>query len=825
VSLLRRAAILASASSSLLVSQTAGAEPGVPSGAAMVRVLGDGATAIFAPSTGRIGALVRIPEGTTASSLGVDELVPGVGRLRTDPRGIAAFAAAHPGVDLEVSPPLHMLLDKAGVFTNAALARLVDAVDGTGVLVGVADVGLDVTHPDFLDASGKSRVAWLLDLSLPPRGFHPELEQKFGLKDANGNVVAGAVFTGSDIDTLRAAQDKSLPQDEVGHGTHVSSIACGNGGLNPHTSYIGMAPNAQIVFARVAGAGGGDAIEDDAALDGVAFLFDRADAMHLPIAVNFSLGKDFGPHDGSTMWEQSLASFVGPDHPGHAFVVAAGNSGDIVGSAVHQNVYVSDGTRMRVPVLTDGAQAGGVQIWVSMRAGASLAVGLEAPNGEWIAPVPNGSETGYNQSGVNAGVINGDSASQSPIPQGSHGAVVIWNGTWPSGTYYVTLEGSGTADLFLQSSGDASLPGLTNVGFAGGVREGTVDLPATHPSIIAVGCTVSKPSWTSEAGGTVRFVVPELDPAGGLPDPQGKLRSLVNGEVCYFSGAGPTLTGVPKPEISAPGAVVAAAMSQQATPGTLGSIFTNPECPPPKQGGAPDPHCMQVDSTHAVNAGTSMSSPMVAGAVALLFQRDPTLTQDKIAMLLQAGAHPFRSPVPFEDQGGPGELDVLGSLDALAQSNGTTTLLPSAGTSWMTLSADYAAADGSTPLTAIVELRTADGQHRADVFDSSRLALYVEIDGQVIGAPALTRHGPGVWYGAITIEPGHGGSAMTVGATFDGAEIVQPRTVPIATDVWTARYPPSVGGGCATAPGATGDALWVGALLPLVARRWRRRSR
>ena len=62
-----------------------------------------------------------------------------------------------------------------------------------------------------------------------------------------------------------------------------------------------------------------------------------------------------------------------------------------------------------------------------------------------------------------------------------------------------------------------------------------------------------------------------------------------------------------------------------------------------------------------------MSAPMVAGTIALLFQKDPTLTQDKIVGLLQAGAHDFRGPHPFDDQSGPGELDVLGTLDALEQ--------------------------------------------------------------------------------------------------------------------------------------------------------------
>src|SRR6202044_677359 len=99
-----------------------------------------------------------------------------------------------------------------------------------------------------------------------------------------------------------------LPGDEVGHGTHVTSIAAGNGGLPPRaTPYVGVAPEAQIVFARVT-TDSTNSIDNASLVLGVQFLFDRADFMQQPIAVNLSLGSDFGPHDGTMSWEQVLAS-------------------------------------------------------------------------------------------------------------------------------------------------------------------------------------------------------------------------------------------------------------------------------------------------------------------------------------------------------------------------------------------------------------------------------------------------------------------------------------------------------------------------------------
>ncbi|HVH45230.1 MAG TPA: S8 family serine peptidase, partial [Labilithrix sp.] len=369
-------------------------------------------------------------------------------------------------------------------------------------------------------------------------------------------------------------------------------------------------------------------------------------------------------------------------------------------------------------------------------------------------------------------------------------------------------------------------------------REGTINLPATHPSIIGVGCTVNRARWSSIAGADVALKVPILDREGGLPiaraiTPQAASpthRDLVDGEVCWFSSAGPTAAGVPKPEISAPGALVVSALSRNAKPGSRGSVFTTPTCPVTKTGTI-DKRCLQIDDTHGIAIGTSMSSPVVAGVVALLLQEDPTLTQDKVLALLQAGAHRFREPAPFEDQAGPGEVDALASLDALDQMKNPALHLPALEQSWVTLSSDYVAADGSTPMTAIIELRTADGSHRGDFFDAPRLQPVLLVDGKVVNPPPqMIRRGPGVWFFVWEPPPGLGGSHATFGATFDGAPIVTPRTVPIAPDRWSAVYPSTgKGSSCASAPAGTssgaGDGLATaaGLVAVLVCSRLRRR--
>jgi len=334
-----------------------------PNGAELVRLLGPRAIDAFSvrgSASRGLHAQVVLPGQVRASDVGLSEIAPGFARFTGSAASLVAFADAHPDLRVEVAPPLHTLLnDVAGfVFANEAIAQ---GMDGSGSLVGVADTGLDVTHPDFLDAQGHTRVAWLLDLSVPPRGVHPELEQQFGVPSSTGGVLAGAVWSGADIDAaIAAGQTSTLPHDEVGHGTLVTSCATGNG-LSGKSAYRGMAPGATIVFARITGSGT-DAIDTDDMLRGVGFLFDRATALGMPVVVNLSLGSDFGPHDGSMAWEQALAAFVGPDHPGRALVAAAGNSGSISsfdGPLVHQSVHVNAGTTMRVPTIPALAASNG----------------------------------------------------------------------------------------------------------------------------------------------------------------------------------------------------------------------------------------------------------------------------------------------------------------------------------------------------------------------------------------------------------------------------------------------------------------------------------
>jgi hypothetical protein len=120
-------------------------------------------------------------------------------------------------------------------------------------------------------------------------------------------------------------------------------------------------------------------------------------------------------------------------------------------------------------------------------------------------------------------------------------------------------------------------------------------------------------------------------------------------------------------------------------------------------------------------------------------------------------------------------------------------------------------------------------------FDESRFKVYARVQG--IPSPvsiAMSRSSTGIQIAQIQVPEGLGGSRLTVGATFDGVDVVEPKTLPIATDHWNADYMPVVAGGCAVAalaerahprPASSRRLmLWAAATLFLGAARVRQRS-
>jgi subtilisin family serine protease len=341
-------------------------------------------------------------------------------------------------------------------------------------------------------------------------------------------------------------------------------------------------------------------------------------------------------------------------------------------------------------------------------------------------------------------------------------------------------------------------------------------VPASHPDLIAVGCVVNRTQWFDRDGfshDTTQTAYSALAPADGS---------------CYFSSAGPSATGASKPDLSAPGAMVAAAMSRHALPGV--SPFSAFEALP---GLCSDGNqCLVVDADHALLSGSSMASPQVAGAIALLFERKPRLAQPEILRILQGGSRRPEGSISADYQLGAGALDVMGAVGALEAQTATLVRDPDPLASWMILANSYLHPGAGPPLVGTVAVRAADGAI-ADGFDSARLTLRVGEEG-VIEEP-LSRLGPGLYRFALRAQPGSGSRLLRVEAAIDGVPIgvrdsrlSGQRLVPIGADRWIASGSARAYGGCNVGPRggvevsrSTGSLLLAGLAALVIARRRR----
>ena len=815
---------LAPASLSILalIAAASAARADVPA-ASLVRVLTPRAVTApalpwrhpLADETGRVPLTVTLPPGADARALGLLPVAPGVGAVRLDPADVDPFAAAHPDLALGFTPPMRTQLDvskgwtRVDAFRADARARRFFGT-GRGVVVGIIDTGLDVRHPDFRDAAGKTRVAWMLRAG-SPLGVHADVEAQFGCTDPKQQACG--VYDAAQIDALIGADSSELV-DALGHGTHVTSIAAGNGGLMKGKSspYVGIAPEATLVIANPSSGGG---FYDADVLNAARFIFDRADALGMPAVINLSVGGDFGPHDGTSALEAGLAAMVGDDNPGRAIVVAAGNSGaltdlgDGLGSShgTHTEVTIEPYETVRVPIRTPASTAGNGFVWITFDPSDAVDVALVSSSGAtWVDFVSKGSEAGYKgDKGTTAGIVNAKQGTTSNIPAANNGAVVAWAGAWPAGEFAILLRGAGHAQLWVTGEGSVSADHDGGLLFDRAVKEGTVTVPGSSPGLLAVGCTINRIAWKPLGADPIQLQQLGADMS---PLPDGS---------CYFSAAGPTPIGVPKPELSAPGAFVAAAMSSLADPRVNGGgIFDDPGCP----SSAP---CYVVDDRHAITSGTSMSSPHVAGAAALLFEIDPTLTQGRLTEVLQAGARKPGGHVPFDYQVGPGELDLVGAWEALAVERAST-VEPDLAKSWYALSSPYARPDTTAPVRGTIELRRADGTI-AGGLDGTRLAVSIE-NGTLVSPLAKVRQG--LFRFSFGGAAGAVGETVRVDVTYDGVSLGA-RTLPIGTDAWTASGEIGALGGCscgvADRRGSWSSGLGVLGVAALAAVRARRRRR
>lgn len=161
---------------------------------------------------------------------------------------------------------------------------------GKGVLIAIIDSGIDYAHPDFISEDGVSRIYMLWDQTLEGEQFFTRQT----LTDAINQPTSD----------LRYSICPS--QDLTGHGTHVAGIAAGNGRVNP--AYRGVAYEADLLIIKLGGTLPGSAPNTLGLMRAMTYCINVAQGLNRPLAVNLSIGNNYGSHSGSSLVETYLDS-------------------------------------------------------------------------------------------------------------------------------------------------------------------------------------------------------------------------------------------------------------------------------------------------------------------------------------------------------------------------------------------------------------------------------------------------------------------------------------------------------------------------------------
>ena len=521
-----------------------------------------------------------------------------------------------------------LVVNAEKVYTGEGLSQ---SYTGRGVVVGVQDIGFDLTHPNFYSADmSQYRIKALWD-------------------QLSRDTIGSTLYVGRDYVGRDALLELEHPIDgeTQTHGTHTAGIAAGSGaeGNGAVSPYRGMACDADLVLVDNAADNASlidpkDYYKFTYATDALGFkyIFDYAERMHQPCVINFSEGSSQDFHGYDQLYYELLAKLIGP---GRIIVSSAGNDG-ARNSYIHKNIGKERagafimGNEKRFSCTAKSKQTFTFRVSVYDNVASPQIVDISTVN------VCNAQDSLLTDSLLVGGKKYKWRVLAYPNSYDTHEMAYDFQLSSPSklgDSPQVSLQVMGRdADIELYRMSGYMFPhSLDPVLDAGDCRY-TIFSPSSSPDVICVGSTSYRTQFVNYLGEKKVY-----------DSGQKGIRSA-------FSAMGPTLDGRIKPDVMAPGQNIISSYS---------TFFINN----PKNVNASVKsdvrHFEYNGRTYAwnANAGTSMSAPVVTGAIALWLQADPTLTPaDCLEIFAKTCSHYDTSLSYPNNLYGYGQIDVAAGL-------------------------------------------------------------------------------------------------------------------------------------------------------------------
>lgn len=512
--------------------------------------------------------------------------------------------------------------------------NLQKAYTGKGVVVGVQDIGFDLTHPNFFTSDMQEyRIKAFWDM-------------------LDNSDETSQMFVGKDFTTQEAILAKAYATDGLvqSHGTHTTGIAAGSGaeGANITSQYVGAAPEADICL--VANAVNDDlefiAEEDEykftSATDmlGFKYIFDYAESVGKPCVINFSEGSHEDLYGDCQLLFEVLEEMTGP---GRIIVASAGN----------ESLKL---TYMHKPFGQDHARG----LIYSNSKNAYFTLSSSAHQTLRLDFTRNSSESLPYTINTEELLELPDTLLTDTIEAFSQKYAILCatypscydNSKWATELLVVDLNestpGSGKQRIGLTlSDADKDIECFASGGYfilRNDYPEWT-DVEATH-NIHFPGCAPSVICVGNSAWCTGHYNYEGI--WKGSDDGQ-------NGVIATSSSVGPTMAGITKPDVVAPGMHVVASFN---------SFFK--ENDPTHYVNDFEIRRFEYNSREyawGANSGTSMSSPVVAGTIALWLEANPTLSPQDIMEVIAATARHHDESLSYpNNEYGWGEIDAYAGL-------------------------------------------------------------------------------------------------------------------------------------------------------------------